>query len=110
MSSTLRCTMALAFACALGQHQAECSAVLEWDLCGVWRVKLNGKPGVLVLDTGSNQTVVSSNLIIVKQLILRDIASTAKDSFTGRQDGQIEAGLVQDASASYTVSHGRLKS
>lgn len=64
--------MVLAFACALGQHQAECSAVFEWDLYGVWRIKVdvNGDPGVLVLDTGSNQTVVSSNLIL-KQLSLR---------------------------------------
>ena len=53
LSSTCKCTMVLAFACALGQHQAECSAVFEWDLYGVWRIKVevNGDPGVLVLDT-----------------------------------------------------------
>jgi hypothetical protein len=42
--------MVLAFACAVGEHQAECSAVLEWDLYELWGVKVevNGKLGVLV--------------------------------------------------------------
>ncbi len=41
-------------------------------------VEVNGKPAVMVLDTGSNETVVSPRLVIVKQLSSKDAAGTAK--------------------------------
>jgi predicted aspartyl protease len=44
------------------------------------KAEVNGKPAVLVLDTGSNQTIVSSTLVVVKQGSLTDSTSTAKGS------------------------------
>jgi hypothetical protein len=44
------------------------------------KAEVNGKPAVLVLDTGSNQTIVSSTLVVVKQGSLMESASTAKGS------------------------------
>jgi len=48
------------------------------------KVEVNGKPGVMVLDTGSNETIVSPRLVIVKQLSSIHAVSMAKGSgYTG---------------------------
>ncbi len=44
------------------------------------RVEVNGKPAVMVLDTGSNETIVSPKLVIVKQLSSKDAVTMAKGS------------------------------
>jgi hypothetical protein len=44
------------------------------------KAEVNGKGVVLVLDTGSNQTIISSNVVVAKQGSLMDSTSTAKGS------------------------------
>jgi len=44
------------------------------------KVQVNGKPAVMVLDTGSNETIVSPRLVIVKQLSSKDAVAMAKGS------------------------------
>lgn len=44
------------------------------------RAEVNGKPAVMVLDTGSNETIVSPKLVIVKQLSSKDAVTMAKGS------------------------------
>jgi predicted aspartyl protease len=44
------------------------------------RVEVNGKPALMVLDTGSNETIVSPRLVIVKQLSSKDAVVLAKGS------------------------------
>ena len=55
------------------------------------RVEVNGKPAVMVLDTGSNETIVSPRLVIVKQLSSKDGVVMAKGS------GYSGAGVVATA-------------
>jgi predicted aspartyl protease len=55
------------------------------------RVEVNGKPAVMVLDTGSNETIVSPRLVIVKQLGSKDAVAMAKGS------GYSGAGVVATA-------------
>jgi predicted aspartyl protease len=44
------------------------------------KAEVNGKPAVMVVDTGSNETIVSPRLVIVKQLSSRDAVAMAKGS------------------------------
>ena len=44
------------------------------------KVEVNGKLAQMVLDTGSNETIVSPRLVIVKQLALKPAVSMAKGS------------------------------
>ncbi len=44
------------------------------------KVEVNGKPAVMVLDTGSNETIVSPRVVIVKQLSSKDAVAMAKGS------------------------------
>jgi len=44
------------------------------------KVAVNGKPAVMVLDTGSNETIVSPRLVIVKQPSSKDAVAPAKGS------------------------------
>jgi gag-polyprotein putative aspartyl protease len=44
------------------------------------KVEVNGKPAKMVLDTGSNETIVSPRLVIVKQLSSKDVLAMAKGS------------------------------
>jgi predicted aspartyl protease len=44
------------------------------------KVEVNGKPAVMVLDTGSNETIVSPRLVIAKQLSSKDAVAMAKGS------------------------------
>jgi predicted aspartyl protease len=44
------------------------------------KVEVNGKPAVMVLDTGSNETIVSPRLVIVKQLSSKNAVAMAKGS------------------------------
>jgi predicted aspartyl protease len=42
--------------------------------------KVNGKPAVLILDTGSNHTIVNSRLVDVATSAVRDTVTTKKGS------------------------------
>ena len=44
------------------------------------KVEVNEKPAVMVLDTGSNETIVSPRLVPVKQLSSKDAVAMAKGS------------------------------
>lgn len=44
------------------------------------KVEVNGKPAVMVLDTGSNETIISPRLVIVKQLSSKEAVAMAKGS------------------------------
>jgi hypothetical protein len=44
------------------------------------KVEVNGNPAVMVLDTGSNETIVSPRLVIVKHLSSKDAVAMAKGS------------------------------
>jgi predicted aspartyl protease len=44
------------------------------------KVEVNEKPAVMVLDTGSNETIVSPKLVIAKQLRSKDAVAMAKGS------------------------------
>jgi predicted aspartyl protease len=44
------------------------------------KVEVNGKPAVMVLDTGSNETIVSPRLVSVKQLSSMEAVVMAKGS------------------------------
>ena len=44
------------------------------------RVEVDGKAAVMVLDTGSNETIVSPRLVIVKQLSSKNEVAMAKGS------------------------------
>jgi predicted aspartyl protease len=44
------------------------------------KVGVNGKPAVMVLDTGSNETIVSPRVVIVKQLGSNDAVAMARGS------------------------------
>jgi len=44
------------------------------------KVEVNGKSAVMVLDTGSNETIVSPRVIIAKQLTSKDTVALAKGS------------------------------
>lgn len=48
------------------------------------RAQINGKPAVMVLDTGSNETIVSPRLVLTKQLSSQNAVEIAKGSgFSG---------------------------
>jgi len=55
------------------------------------KVEVNGKPAVMVLDTGSNETIVSPKLVIVKQLSPKNALSMAKGS------GYSDTGVIATA-------------
>src|SRR5215472_13951839 len=44
------------------------------------KVEVNGKPSVMVLDTGSNETLVSPRVVMVKQLSSKEAVAMAKGS------------------------------
>jgi predicted aspartyl protease len=44
------------------------------------KVEVNGKRAVMVLDTGSNETIVSPRVVIVKQLSSKEAVALAKGS------------------------------
>jgi predicted aspartyl protease len=48
------------------------------------KAEINGKPAVMVVDTGSNETIVSPRLVVVKRLNSKNAVATAKGSgFSG---------------------------
>jgi len=55
------------------------------------KAKINGKPAVMVLDTGSNETIVSPRLVSVKKLSPKDVVELAKGS------GYSGAGVIATA-------------
>ena len=88
MNSASRCSVALALTVVLGlgafphppnpvEVPFEYSRAFGLVLI---RVEVNGKPAVMVLDTGSNETIVSPRLVIVKQLSSKDAVAMAKGS------------------------------
>jgi predicted aspartyl protease len=58
------------------------------------KAEVNGKPAVMVLDTGSNETIVSPKLVIVKRLSSKDEVAMAKGS------GYSGSGVIATASLS----------
>jgi predicted aspartyl protease len=108
VNSASRCSVALALTVALGlgafPHSPDPVEVpFEYSRAfGLMliKVEVNGKPAVMVLDTGSNETMVSPRLVIVKQLSSKDTVAMAKGS------GYSGAGVV--ATAFLTI--GPLKS
>ena len=44
------------------------------------KVEVNGKSAVMVLDTGSNETIVSPGIVIAKQLTSKEVVALAKGS------------------------------
>lgn len=88
MNSASRCAVVFALNVALGQgafphlkHRVEIpfeySRAFELMLI---KVEVNGKPAVMVLDTGSNETIVSPRLVSVKQLSSKEAVVMAKGS------------------------------
>ena len=88
MNSASRCAIVFALTVALGQdafphppHPVEIP--FEYSRAfGLMliKVEVNGKQAVMVLDTGSNETIVSPKLVIVKQLSSKDAVAMAKGS------------------------------
>ena len=98
MNSASRCTVVFALTVALGQgafpHPPAAEIPFEYSRAfGLMliKVEVNGKPAVMVLDTGSNETIVSPRLVIVKQLSSKDAVAMAKGS------GYSGAGVVATA-------------
>jgi predicted aspartyl protease len=88
VNSASRCSvvLALTIALALGAapHPPDPAEVpFEYSRAfGLMLIKaeVNGKPAVMVLDTGSNETIVSPRLVIVKQLSSKEAVALAKGS------------------------------
>ena len=99
MNSASRCTVVFALTVALGQgvfpHPPDPVEIpFEYSRAfGLMliKVEVNGKPAIMVLDTGSNETIVSPRLVIVKQLSSKDAVAMAKGS------GYSGAGVVATA-------------
>jgi predicted aspartyl protease len=92
LNSASRCTVVLAFTVALGlgafpHPQDPVEVPFEYSRAfGLMliKVEVNERPAVMVLDTGSNETIVSPKLVIVKQLRSKDAVAMAKGSgYTG---------------------------
>jgi predicted aspartyl protease len=102
VNSASRCTVVFALTVALGQgafpHPPDPVEVpFEYSRAfGLMliKVEVNGKPAVMVLDTGSNETIVSPSLVIVKQLSSKDAVRMAKGS------GYSGTGVIATASLS----------
>ena len=88
MNSASRCSVVLALTITFGlgafanppdpvEVPFECSRAFGLMLI---KVEVNGKPAVMVLDTGSNETIVSPRLVIVKQLSSKEAVALAKGS------------------------------
>jgi predicted aspartyl protease len=88
LKSASRCTLVFAFTVAIGlgafpHPQDRVEVPFEYSRAfGLMliKVEVNGKPAVMVLDTGSNETIVSPALVIVKQLSSKDAVAMAKGS------------------------------
>jgi predicted aspartyl protease len=88
MNCPHRCTVMLAFVVtlALGAFPHPPDPVeVPFDYSKAFglmliKVAVNGKPAVMVLDTGSNETIVSPRLVIVKQPSSKDAVAPAKGS------------------------------
>jgi predicted aspartyl protease len=88
LKSASRCTLVLAFTVVIGlgafpRPQDRVEVPFEYSRAfGLMliKVEVNGKPAVMVLDTGSNETIVSPALVIVKQLSSKDAVAMAKGS------------------------------
>ena len=99
MNSASRCTVVFALTVALGQgafpHPSD-PVEIPFEYSRAFgliliKVEVNGKPAIMVLDTGSNETIVSPRLVIVKQLSSKDAVAMAKGS------GYSGAGVVATA-------------
>jgi predicted aspartyl protease len=91
VNSASRCTVVFALTVALGQgafsHPPDPVEVpFEYSRAfGLMliKVEVNGKPAVMVLDTGSNETIVSPRLVIVKQLSSKDAVMAKGLGYSG---------------------------
>jgi len=91
VNSASRCSVLLVLTVALGlgafPHPQPVEISFEFSRAfGLMLIKMevNGKPAVMVLDTGSNETFVSPKLVIVKELSLKAAVPMAKGSgYTG---------------------------
>ena len=99
MNFASRCTVVLALTVALSQGafpQPPDPVAIPFEYSKAFglmliKVEVNGKPAVMVLDTGSNETIVSPRLVIVKQLSSKDAVAMAKGS------GYSGAGVIATA-------------
>ena len=88
MNYASRCTVVLVLTGALGlgvvpHPQDPVEVPFEYSRAfGLMliKVEVNGKPAVMALDTGSNETIVGPKLVIVKQLSSKNALSMAKGS------------------------------
>ena len=87
VNSASRCSVLLALTVGLGlgafPHPQPVEIPFEFSRAfGLMLIKaeINGKPAVMVLDTGSNETIVSPRLAIVKKLASHDAVKLAKGS------------------------------
>ena len=88
MNSASRCLVVLALTVALGlaafpHPQDPVEVPFEYSRAfGLMliKVEVNGKPAVMVLDTGSNETIVSPRVVVVKQLSSKEAVAMAKGS------------------------------
>jgi predicted aspartyl protease len=88
LKSASQCTVVLVLTVALGagtfpHPQDPVEVPFEYSRAfGLMLIKaeVNGEPAVMVLDTGSNETIVSPRLVIVKQLSSKDAVAMAKGS------------------------------
>jgi predicted aspartyl protease len=101
-----RCLMTVAFAAALGltsSSRSRDSLEVPFEYSKAFglmliRAEVNGKPAVMVLDTGSNETITSPGVVKVKELSSKEAVALAKGS------GYSGSGVVATA----VLSVGRL--
>ena len=99
MNSASRCSVVLVLTVALGlaafpHPQDPVEVPFEYSRAfGLMLIKaeVNGKPAVMVLDTGSNETIVSPRVVMVKQLSSKEAVAMAKGS------GYSGAGVIATA-------------
>ena len=88
MNSASRCSVVVALTVALGlgafPHPPDPGEIpFEYSRAFgliLIKVEINGNPAEMVLDTGSNETIVSPRVVIVKQLSSKKAVAMAKGS------------------------------
>ena len=87
VNSASRCSVLLAITFTLSVAVCSHPSPVEvpFELCKSFgliliKAEVNGKPAVMVLDTGSNETIISPRLVIVKKLSSKDEVALAKGS------------------------------
>ena len=91
MNSASRCSVVLVLTVALGlaafpHPQDPVEVPFEYSRAfGLMLIKaeVNGKPAVMVLDTGSNETIVSPRVVMAKQLSSKAVAMAKGSGYSG---------------------------